>query len=234
MPRLFWILIALIGGVLLLLVANNDAGSTFGLANDQFARLSYMGVWGIVLGAAILGSGIPLGHIARNLAVWVVIILVLVTGYQYRYELQDVANRVTAGLIPGSPLSTTSADGAVTVTLAKAGNGHFEVRGEVNGRTVPFMVDTGASSIVLSAEDARQAGIDTDALDYNTPVMTANGLAQAANIRLDSVKVGDIERRRLRAVVVRDGLMDGSLLGMNFLSSLSGFSVRGDRLILSD
>ncbi|MBZ9653299.1 TIGR02281 family clan AA aspartic protease [Phyllobacterium lublinensis] len=234
MGRLFWIIIALIGGTLLLLMANSDGGSTLGLANDDFARFAYMGIWGIVLASALLGSGIRLSHFLRSMAIWVIIILALVAGYQYRYELQDVGHRITAGLIPGSPISVRDDAGLVTVTLVKADNGHFEVRGEVNGASVPFMVDTGASSIVLSATDARRVGLDPDKLAYGVPVMTANGMASAANVTLDSIKIGAIERRNIRAMVVKDGRMAGSLLGMNFLNSLSGFSVRGDRLVLSD
>ena len=64
--------------------------------------------------------------------------------------------------------------------------------------------------------------------------MTANGMATAANVTLDSIKIGAIERRNIRAMVAKDGRMAGSLLGMNFLNTLSGFSVRGDRLVLSD
>lgn len=234
MGRLFWIIIALVGAALLLLMANSDAGSTFGMANDDFASFAYMGIWGIVLASALLGSGIRLGHFLRSMAIWIVIILALVAGYQYRYELQDVGHRITAGLIPGSPISNRDADGLITVTLAKSESGHFEVRGEVNGATVPFMVDTGASSIVLSAGDARRAGLDPDKLAYATSVLTANGMAKAANVTLDEVKIGAIERRNVRAMVIQDGRMDGSLLGMNFLNSLSGFSMRGDRLVLSD
>jgi len=59
-------------------------------------------------------------------------------------------------------------------------------------------------------------------------------MAKAANVTLDEVKIGAIERRNVRAMVIQDGRMDGSLLGMNFLNSLSGFSMRGDRLVLSD
>lgn len=100
MSRLFWIIIALIGATLLLLMANNDSGSTLGMANDDFARFAYMGIWGVVLGSFLLGSGIPLSHFLRSMAIWVVIFLAIVAGYQYRYELQDVGHRITAGLIP--------------------------------------------------------------------------------------------------------------------------------------
>uniref|UniRef100_UPI00329A4980 retropepsin-like aspartic protease family protein n=1 Tax=Salmonella enterica TaxID=28901 RepID=UPI00329A4980 len=78
-------------------------------------------------------------------------------------------------LVPGSPISARDGDGGVTVTLAKAENGHFGVKGSVNNASIGFMVDTGASSIVLSYDDARRAGLNPDKLAYRTPIMTANG-----------------------------------------------------------
>ncbi|RCS25321.1 TIGR02281 family clan AA aspartic protease [Phyllobacterium salinisoli] len=234
MNRLFWIIIALIGGVTLLLMANNDSGTTLGMANDAFANAAYLGIWGIVIAAALLGSGMRLSDFARSIAIWVVIILALVAGYQYRYELQDVANRVTAGLIPGSAISNRSSDGSLTVTLAKAANGHFQVNGKVNGAGVSFLVDTGASMVILSSGDAKRAGINTASLSYSVPIMTANGTTSAAMVRLATLQIGDIERHDIRALVAQDNRMDGSLLGMNFLETLHGFSVRGDELVLSD
>lgn len=234
MGRLFWIVIAAIAVVILLLMANDDSGTTLGMANDSFGQAAYMGIWGVVLAAGILGSGIKLSDFARNMAVWAVIILALVAGYQYRYELQDVGSRITAGLIPGSPISGRALDGSLTVTLAKSANGHFEVNGRVNGARVHFLVDTGASSVVLSKEDAERAGIDTSSLAYNVPISTANGRATAASITIASLQIGDIQRENIRAMVTQEGLMTGSLLGMNFLQTLGGFSVRGDQLIMMD
>ncbi|APX69121.1 TIGR02281 family clan AA aspartic protease [Brucella sp. 6810] len=232
MGRFFWLVIAAVALVALLLMSNNDSGTTLGVANDAFARAAYLGIWGIVLAAGLLGSGIRLGDFARNIAIWSVIILGLVAGYQYRYDLQDAASRITAGLIPGSPISGMNADGTLTVTLAKSANGHFEVNGRVNGARVHFLVDTGASSVVLSQEDAERAGIDTASLNYSVPIMTANGQARAASITIATLQIGDIERHNVRAMVTKEGLMTGSLLGMNFLQTLGGFTVRGDQLIL--
>ncbi|ENS71433.1 TIGR02281 family clan AA aspartic protease [Brucella melitensis] len=225
MGRFFWLVIAAVALVVLLLMSNNDSGTTLGVANDAFARAAYLGIWGIVLAAGLLGSGI-------NIAIWSVIILGLVAGYQYRYDLQDAASRITAGLIPGSPISGMNADGTLTVTLAKSANGHFEVNGRVNGARVHFLVDTGASSVVLSQEDAERAGIDTASLNYSVPIMTANGQARAASITIATLQIGDIERHNVRAMVTKEGLLTGSLLGMNFLQTLGGFTVRGDQLIL--
>jgi aspartyl protease family protein len=116
----------------------------------------------------------------------------------------------------------------------KLSNGHFGIRGDVNGQPVNFIIDTGASSTVLTARDARHAGFDPDALNYQTPIQTANGTARAARVVADTVSVGTIERRRVPVFVVEDHLLSDSLLGMNFLGTLSSFEVRGDRMILRD
>lgn len=233
MSRFLWIILAVIGAGLILLVVNHDAGTTLGLENEAFAQTLYMGVWGIVLGAGLLGSRIPFGEAARNIAAWVVIALVLMAGYQYRYELQDVASRLTAGLIPGSPISVSDGDG-IAVMLEKRPNGHFEVRGEVDGKQIDFLIDTGATTTVLTAADARFVGIDIGSLSYTVPVSTANGVTRAARASAGEIRIGDISRVRLPLLVSEPGQLGQSLLGMNFLGTLSGFDVRGDRLILRD
>jgi aspartyl protease family protein len=232
--RLLWFILAIIGIALILLVANNDSGSTFGIGNDQFGRGIYLALWGLVIAAGVLGSRRSMGNAMRNLAVWAAAILVLIAGYQYRYELQDVGYRVTAGLIPGSPLSSVDGKGRAVVTLEKLDNGHFGVRADVNGASVSMIVDTGATRTVLTSLDAGRAGIDTAKLDYNLPVMTANGPAQAASVTADELSVGTIKRRHMAVLVAAPGSLGESLLGMNFINSLSGFDMRGDRMILYD
>jgi aspartyl protease family protein len=88
--------------------------------------------------------------------------------------------------------------------------------------------------VVLTAADAERAGIDTQVLSYSSPVTTANGTTTAARVTLDDIAVGKIRRRQMTAMVARPGELDTSLLGMNFLSTLAGFDIRGDRLVLTD
>jgi aspartyl protease family protein len=232
--RLLWFLLGAIGITLILLIANDDAGSTFGIGNEKFGQSIYWALWGLVIAAGVVGSRRLMGDAVRNLAIWVGVILVLVAGFQYRYELQDVAYRVTAGLIPGSPLSSVDGSGRNVVTLQKLDNGHFGVRADVNGASVSMIVDTGATRTVLTSPDASRAGIDTAKLNYNIPVMTANGLAQAASVTADKLSVGAIKRRHMAVLVAAPGSLGQSLLGMNFINSLSGFDMRGDRMTLYD
>ncbi|UVK37024.1 TIGR02281 family clan AA aspartic protease [Mesorhizobium sp. AR10] len=234
MNRLFWILMVVIGVGLVLLMFNNSAGSTFGIENNDFSQLIWLGAFGVLIGAGLIRSGRPLGAMARSLGAWGVIVLVLIAGYQYRYELQDFASRVTAGLVPGSPLALGIEEGHATVTLDKAGNGHFEARITVNGATIRTVVDTGATSTVLTSEDAQAAGFNPAALSFTIPVSTANGMARAASVRADEVAIGGILRKDMAVMVAAPGALGQSLLGMNFIGSLSGFDVRGDRMILRD
>lgn len=234
MSRLLWIALGALGIGLVVLVLRDGAGSTMGLANDDFAELLYLGVLGVVIGAGVLFSGIRFGAAARSLAIWAAIALALVAGYQYRYELQDVASRLTAGLVPGSPVSSVGADGTDLVMLDKMANGHFEVRAIFDGTPVRTLIDTGASSTVLSAEDAARVGYEPGQLDFIVPIMTANGTARAARVTVEELRVGSISRRNLPVLVAEPGRLAQSLLGINFIGTLSGFDMRGERLILRD
>ena len=160
------------------------------------------------------------GTALRNIAIWIAIGLVLVLGY----SLKD---QITGALMPSAG---TEGPGGEMI-FQRASDGHFHVEAEVDGTIIRFMVDTGASDVVLTQSDAERLGFDTAALDYTQVYSTANGTVYGAPIRLNSMTVGSIRIDDVRASV-NSGEMDGSLMGMSFLSRLSGFTVEGDRLIL--
>lgn len=173
-------------------------------------------------------------RLARDAAGWIVIVMLLVAGYAFRDEVQHVAHRVTLGLVPGSAITRLADDGTARVAVGRDGSGHFVVTAEVEGVPVSFLVDTGATTIALTHDDARRVGLEPDGLNFSMPIATANGIGRAAPVRLDTVALGGIERRRLRGTVAQPGMLGQSLLGMNFLGSLASFEIRGDRLILRD
>ena len=228
--RLMWIALALLGVGAVFLIGSELIGGA-GTVDDRIGRGLYLGVLGLVIAGGVLNRR-RLGETVRALGMWALIVFVLVAGYQYRYELQDVASRVTAGLIPGSPLSITNADGSVAVVLDKLANGHFEVDAQVNGAPVRMMIDTGATTTVMTAKDAARAGIETSTLNFQVPVSTANGQALAARAVIQEIRVGAIDRRSMPVLVAAEGMLQQSLLGMNFIGTLSGFDIRGDRMTL--
>lgn len=120
------------------------------------------------------------------------------------------------------------------VELAADMSGHFQADLEINGRRVDAMVDTGATVVAMSHEDARRAGIMLSSKDYTHRVRTANGIARVAPVTLSRVRLGDIIIRNVQGVVSEQGAMNGTLLGMSFLSRLSRFEIREGRLILQE
>jgi aspartyl protease family protein len=132
-----------------------------------------------------------------------------------------------SALIPGYAVATEPG----VLVLSESADGHFHVFGEVNGARVSFLIDTGASDIVLSPADARRAGIDIEALNFDRIYQTANGLGRGATATLDTLSIGPIALSDVR-VSVNQAEMRQSLLGMTFLKRLAAFRIEGNRLYL--
>ncbi len=120
-----------------------------------------------------------------------------------------------------------------SVTAISAGQrGQFTAETLVNGVHVQMLADTGATVVALTTSDAQRIGIDLEWLEFDRPIRTANGTALAAGITLDTLSVGGIEIRDVSAIVVGEGLLGNSLLGMSFLGAISRFEIRGDQMVL--
>lgn len=117
------------------------------------------------------------------------------------------------------------------ITLRKQPDGHFYVQAEVNGYPINFLVDSGATHVVLTQADAETAGLRPRTLRYTGRSQTANGVATFAPVQLRQVRVGQFVLHDMAATVI-DSQLNISLLGMGFLSQLEGFNVDGDRLIM--
>jgi aspartyl protease family protein len=120
------------------------------------------------------------------------------------------------------------------VEIKAESNGHFNTEADINGRPIDVMIDTGATMVALSYEDAERAGIYLNRSDFTRAVSTANGIARVAPVTLDRVSVGNITVRNVPAAVAEPGRLKTSLLGMSFLSRLSRFDMRSGRLVLQE
>jgi len=110
-------------------------------------------------------------------------------------------------------------------------NGQFVLEVEVNGTVLKFIVDTGATTTLLSPRDADKLGFDKSTLKFSQRISTANGIARAAIVKLDEVSIGQFKTNNVIALISRNPIRL-SLLGMNFLRQLDSYEVRGDQLIL--
>ena len=162
------------------------------------------------------------------LAFWSVLLFGAVGGYAYRTELRAVTDRMMAVLIPGTPIDTDVRE----VTIFRRTDGQFVVNGNVNGKRASFVLDTGASSVVIRAEDAAKMKLPVRTLTYDVEVSTANGRTLAADITVPRLSVGAIAQENVRALVAKPGALHENLLGMTFLNGLASFTVANDRLVL--
>lgn len=223
--------VALLVAVGIALLVSADAGSWLGLTQTQFGQLVPLVILAIIFAAGTFSRRQKFSVIVGNFAVWAGLFVAILVGYTYREDLKDVAARVVSELSPTTAI-VDSQNG--TATFRRGLDGHFTVASTVNGTAIPLLFDTGASAVVLSYRDAQRAGIDVADLSFTMPVMTANGTGRAAVVELDRLEVGGIARRNVRAFVAEDGALQGSLLGMTFLETLSRYSVAGDRLEFVD
>jgi aspartyl protease family protein len=162
----------------------------------------------------------------RNAAIWVGIFAVCIVGYALRNDFETLGTKIRAELIPSYPIAS-----AHSMTLTASEGGSFYTMGTIDGANAMFLIDTGASDIVLSPADAQRAGIDISQLDYSRPFESAHGAGRGASIVIDQLSIGPITLRNVRATV-NESPMRTSLLGITFLQSLESFEIRGNKLTL--
>ncbi len=187
------------------------------------------------------GQRTLLGEVAS----WVFLAGVMVVGVTHFEELKAMAHRM-AGTDPGlhaaagggepngAGADSAAVSGGYRVELPVGDDGHYHADIEVNGRSVKVLVDTGASVVALTAEDAEAAGIYVSDKDYTGRISTANGTARVAPVVLEEVTLGDITVRDVRGIVSEQGALNVSLLGMTFLNELDRVDMQSGKLILQD
>lgn len=184
-------------------------------------RLIYL----ILLGLMVVGWFIAQGRTSWNktlqqAAIWAFIF----GGFVAAYGLwADIAHTVR-------PQQSVFAE-ENRIVVPRSQNGHYFILAEVNGAPTRFVLDTGATSLVLTQEDARSAGLDPDNLEYYSRAMTANGEVRTAPVRLDAITLGSVTDENVTAVV-NGGEMNYSLMGMTYLQRWGRIEIANDTLTL--
>lgn len=193
---------------------------------DTAINLIYLAVLAIFVGSALAARRIPLGQGLKMLLAWVMIFLVAFIAFTLKDDIVQLARRV----IDETRAESTGVQVGEALHIKQASDGHYWVDGELNGVSTRFLIDSGATTTSISGESARRAGIEPSA-GFPVIVQTANGTVAVQRGRAERLKVGAIVREDL-AVHISDGFGEVNVLGMNFLSSLSGWGVEKNRLIL--
>ncbi|MEM8793358.1 MAG: TIGR02281 family clan AA aspartic protease [Pseudomonadota bacterium] len=185
----------------------------------SFFYLTLLGCW-LIAGLFFAYRG-QLPKALRDASAWVVIFVLAITAYGFK-------DTFLAQIRPGTAVMVDDR----SVALTRDQSGHFVARMNVNGTPIDFLVDTGASDIVLSQQDAARAGIDVANLAFLGRAFTANGTVSTADVVLEEVRLGAFTDRNVRARV-NGGDLFGSLLGISYLDRFRSWRVEGNRMILS-
>ena len=161
----------------------------------------------------------------------VILVLAATAGAVVAYGDPDQIAR--AGHTVSKMLRSRTAAPVRAVQIARGQGGEFALQARINGVNAPMVIDTGATSVVLTYETAKAAGLPLELLEYDVDVETAGGHTRAARLTLDRLAIGKLVERSVPALVVQHGQMKTNLLGMSFLDRLESWEVRADRLMLN-
>ena len=191
------------------------------MEENDFARLIYLSVLVVaILGSVLISRRGAYGKMFRQAGVWLLIFMGLVAIVASWQDIRQSGQTTSF---------QQSQDG--TIIIPKEIDGHFHLTLTINDRPIDFLVDTGASDIVLTRKDAARVGFDPNRLDYWGMANTANGTVRLATIRLETVRLGEFIDKNIRASVNK-APMEKSLLGMRYLSKFSAIEISNDQMIL--
>ncbi|TNC72598.1 retropepsin-like aspartic protease family protein [Rubellimicrobium roseum] len=195
------------------------------MSADDTASLLYLGLLLVLLtGSYLVVSRGRLGQVLTQAALWVLIFLGVIAAFGLWPEIRSAVVPTQQALV--------SPQGGQAIAVPRAMNGHYYLTLDVNGTPVVFTVDTGATDLVLSRDDARRVGIDPDGLAYLGLAGTANGQVRTARITLDEVRLEGITDQDVPAVVT-EGDLGSSLLGMTYLHLFSRLEIANGEMILT-
>lgn len=190
------------------------------METDDLMRLTYLGLlaasligWALVEYRGRLGAGL------RMMMAWGAIFVAVAAGYGL---WNDLRGRETGRLM-------VDAQGRIELPMAQ--DGHYYATLTIDGTEVDFMIDTGASGVVLNRATAERLGFDLNLLDFSGQANSANGPVRIARLTLDDVRLGPYDDRQVTAYV-NDGELDTPLLGMDYLRRYQ-IEISGNRMILS-
>lgn len=189
---------------------------------DSFARVTYLVLIALAVGGALIAqSRGQWGKLAQQAAIWGLIFVGVIAGY-------GLWSDIGPQLLPRQEVISSSGQ----IVLPRGPGGHYYATVKIDGTPVQFVVDTGATGVVLTKSDAQRLGLHPDELTYMGMADTANGMVRTAHVTLHDVQLGGLTVPSMGASV-NDGQMQMSLLGMTYLRRFSKLEIIGNKMVLT-
>lgn len=204
--------------------APDDAWTTFQLlwVNGGAGMLT-----ALLAGYVMVNGTRAFPRTARTSAI-ATIMIVAFLGYGQRTEIMLQFSDMMARVAPTAAVATPLG----TADVPRHWDGHFRADAVINGTKIDMLVDTGASLVLLTYQDAIDAGVNAAALKFNVPILTANGRSHVATLKINKITIGGVTVHGVDAAVAEHGQLHASLLGMSFLGEIEEAVIRKDRMIL--
>lgn len=200
------------------------------MENNDLSQIVYLVILILIMSYGMINrKEMSLKKIVKYFLIWSLIGLIIIALYAYRFEFKDFKERISGEINPTS--AQLNHQGQLIINISA--DSHFYVKILINKKPILFMVDTGASDIVLNLQDAIKIGVNPKNLIFNRQFQTANGRVLGASIILKEVEISGIKFKDVRASVT-NGEMGVNLLGMSFLRRFGKYEFYQDRLILTD
>ena len=200
------------------------------MENNDLSQIVYLVILILIMSYGMINrKEMSLKKIVKYFLIWSLIGLIIIALYAYRFEFNNFKERISGEINPTS--AQLNQQGQLIINISD--DSHFYVKMLINKKPILFMVDTGASDIVLNLQDALKIGVNPKNLIFNRQFQTANGRVLGASIILKEVEISGIKFKDVRASVT-NGEMGVNLLGMSFLRRFGKYEFYQDRLILTD
>jgi len=199
------------------------------MENNEWVNILYLMLLLAFIASSIFTRGnMPFLKAVKYFSIWAAIAMFIIILYSFRFDFLEVKTRLVGELNP-SHIQVNSSD---KIIINMSYGNHFYANVKVNNQNIRFMIDTGATDMVLSLRDAKKAGINIAKLIFNKPYQTANGISYGASVVLKDVKFGNLNLKNVRASV-NSADMGVSLLGMSFLRNFKKYEFYQNKLILT-
>lgn len=192
------------------------------MTGDNTASLIYLVLLGCAVGGWFMVQNRDgIGKVLQQAMIWGFLFLGVIAGYGLWNDVQrQTMNDQMLQLGDGQ------------ISVPRQSDGHYYLTLALNDERIRFVVDTGATDMVLTRADALRVGLELNALHFIGTANTANGTVRTAPVRINTVQLGDITDTNVRASV-NGGEMDGSLLGMGYLEKWGRIEISGGELRLT-
>lgn len=199
------------------------------LGSDELPHFIYLILLlTILVSGFIFRSTLKVSDLVKQASLWLLIALAVIIIYSFRYDFYNLKNRIAAELFPSRAIMV----GNRQISINIANDGHFYIDLKINYQTVRFMVDTGASDLVLNIKDAKRIGININKLSFSKPYRTANGMIWGAVTHVREIDISGLKFYDAK-ISVSNADMGVSLLGMDFLRRFKKYEFYQDQLILT-